>query len=81
VEARLTEGEYDDSPPTAELEALNEKLKRSGSPSQIDIIPDGMHKQKRVEQLIFPFLVRYKNDRNPVQIVDQYEKALSRAHP
>jgi pimeloyl-ACP methyl ester carboxylesterase len=75
----LVKGEYDDSPPTADLEAFSAKLKKSGSPSEIEIIPDGMHKQKRVEQRIFPFLVKFKNTQNFVSIEDDYKEAISRA--
>lgn len=77
----LVKGEYDDSPPTAALEAFCEKLRKSGSESQIDIIPDGMHKQKKLEQRIFPFLIEHRNARSALSIADQYREAISRAYP
>jgi dienelactone hydrolase len=75
----LVKGEYDDLPKTAEFEAFYVKLKQAGSESQIEIIPDGMHKQKRVEQGVFPFLVMHSNARNHVLISDVYKEAVSRA--
>jgi hypothetical protein len=77
----LVKGEYDDSPPTAVLEAFCEKLIKSGSESQIDIIPDGMHKQKKLEQRIFPFFIKHRNARSAVSIADQYREAIIRAYP
>ena len=77
----LVKGEYDDSPPTAALEAFCEKLRKSGSELQIDIIPDGMHKQKKLEQRIFPFLIEHRNARSALSIADQYREAISRAYP
>jgi len=76
----LVKGEYDDIPPTADLDLFCDKLKESGSVCQTEIIPDGMHKQKKVEQIVFPFLVKHRIARSLVVMADEYKDAVNRAN-
>jgi Prolyl oligopeptidase family len=56
----LVQGEFDDRSSIAVLKEFYEELGAKGSPSQLDIIPDGMHKQRGVEDIVFPFLARFQ---------------------
>jgi len=55
-------------------------VKESGSVCQTEIIPDGMHKQKKVEQIVFPFLVKHRIARSLVVMADEYKDAVNRAN-
>jgi hypothetical protein len=65
----LVKGALDSVSSTESLEDFYRILKRNGSPSEIQIIPDGMHKQKNLEASVFPFLARYENHTSPGYIM------------
>jgi dienelactone hydrolase len=77
----MIKGEFDDYPPTAMMEAFQQRLVKNGSASEIKIILNGMHKEKKVEQMVFPFLVKHHSTGKALSIAEQYRAAISRTHP
>lgn len=73
----LVKGEFDDSPPTPAFKAFYSLIASAGSPSEMAIIPDGMHKQKRVENLIFPRLVEHSRPET-LSVIDLKDEAIRR---
>lgn len=75
----LVKGEFDEESPTAEIVALQNRLKELSIQSSLDIIPEGLHKRRRPEDTIFPGLVTHSRKSQTNSVEQCFQTAVSKA--
>lgn len=58
----LVNGEFDDVSPSSEIVLFQNHLKELGVQSSLDVIPEGLHKRRRPEDMIFPGFITYSRE-------------------